>query len=210
MLAICLTGFTTGIIRVKSYSVPWKLIVAELLVVSVMQGAALALLMMHRNNLCVINWFIIIDLLLLGTTGILLLKKITIKQFFVIFLGIVLIICLASTLDLGLGRELNSVSFLSSGIYLCTLFLVILLQVSTATFPFGKPEGWLSLAIIIYFGCNVPFFSLFHYLSTDKVRWSKLGVYLYFINTGLSFIRYGLVTYSIILLNRRGGVSRHD
>ncbi len=202
-MAIALVGAITGITRWQFLALAWKIVITEMIAVVCVQTTAIVLMELKHHNVWLLNIFILMDMVLLGISGILLLGKGNIQRLMAYSLAAVFILCLASWAAIGIRTEINTVAFLTSGIYLCLLYMILLFRSSISEHPFRQPALWLCLALIIYFGCNIPFFSLFHFLSTNSERWKKIGFYLYFINTALSLIRYSLVSYSLWLVVRQ-------
>lgn len=198
--------FVTSIIcltRINTLDLPWKLIAIEVCIVFIVQLAASILLHFGKQNVLLLNLFMIVDLLLLGAAGLLFLR-IGSTRTFMLLLGVLsFIACLIILLLLDPRRALNNVVFLISGLYVFTLYLFLLVQASADITPFKLPHTWLCIGVIIYFGCNVPFFSLFNYLSNNAERWKNLGDYLYVINSVLCVARYTAILYAIILVYKR-------
>ena len=197
-----MAGIIIAASKWRMLRLPWKLIALELIIVFVAQSLALILALQHVKNTWLMNLFILVDLLCLGIAAILMIQSQKRQQIFIYLLALTCVLCCSSMLHSGMNTELNSLAFLTSGIYLSATYLLLLFQASTSDYPFRQPILWVSLGVILYFGCNVPFFSLFHYLSTDQTRWKKLGLYLYFINSALAIIRYAFVSYGFIKLEK--------
>ena len=68
-----------------------------------------------------------------------------------------------------------------------------MLQTASKTnYIFRHPLFWLSLAHILYFGCVIPYFSMYDYFAYEN---QELGDRLHLINNVVAIIRYALIIY---------------
>jgi len=89
------------------------------------------------------------------------------------------------------------------GVIIVLIYLVVLYRaVQDAAFHWkSSPELWLCLALALYFGCNVPFMGMLHYLYAHYPEATKMLFYV--ITDVLGSVRYLLFAISFWLVYRR-------
>jgi len=90
------------------------------------------------------------------------------------------------------------------GVTLCIIYMNVLIKNSwSEQSPFLQPEFWLSLSVILFFSCNIPYYGMFNFLSYES---PVLLRKLFYINKGLNFIRYPLIALSFYLYARQRNI----
>lgn len=97
-------------------------------------------------------------------------------------------------------RESPVVSLLISNIILACLFLIVMLQLVNTQRIGREPLFWMSIGLIIYYGCSIPYWGVFnHLLKHDLPMLQKLAMLFWSIN----IFRYGLTCFSFLLLPKK-------
>jgi hypothetical protein len=102
--------------------------------------------------------------------------------------------------------HLLNITLVCAGLILVTIFVMVLHDVINKTDFSWKvsPDLWVSIGILIYFACNVPFLGLFHQLMKYD---ATITDRLFYITEILASIRY--FTFSVaFLLAIRAGVQK--
>jgi len=95
----------------------------------------------------------------------------------------------------------------AAGLVITILYLLILYDAfrSKAVLWYTSPEIWACTGLVIYFACNVPYFSIFTYLNENYLNLSKS---LFFIITDvLANIRYLFLAIAFFIVARTRTVS---
>jgi hypothetical protein len=149
------------------------------------------------------NFYIFLEVLLLGLFGIHQLKG---QRFRVIAtLGLAIAVISQVYEYIFQPSTFHATSFLINCIYLVSLYLgdILFLQSRDSLSLFRQPLLYLSVGIVIYFGCDIPFFSFRSVLMKYD---TKLTTALHiFINNFLASFRYLLSGFAFVLfyINKR-------
>lgn len=150
-------------------------------------------------NAWLFNFYIPIEMWLLGVAGMYFLPNRRVKMITAIFLIISTIIwasnIVANTVYVYANYAMACGALILTVLYFAVLFANSLFNTKQIL---RQPLFWLALSNILYFGCIVPFLGLFQYLT----QMPTLGKELATINYILNFIRYPMVGVSFILLGR--------
>lgn len=177
---------------IKFLDLPAILILCKL-VLSLSVDIAGYILPAHISNALLFNLYQLVDLWLLGTVAYLLLNK---SKLFVIVSVMMSTIISIYFLYIDLDSHFNNIGFLVESVVLTILYLIIITQELMSIKTQKKSVIWVCIAIIIYYGCCVPFFSLINYLRSD------IANDLYLINSFLNIIFYLLIGYAFYLSRR--------
>jgi len=91
--------------------------------------------------------------------------------------------------------------FLSSCILLSVFYFCPLLIISrNSDRPFSEPWLWVCLGHVIYFACDIPFFSMYKYFVAHA---KTIGALLQNINDTLAVLRYLFVSYGFYLFAKQ-------
>lgn len=179
----------------------YKLILIHVIIITSCEIAGNYLSYGNKNNSWVFNIFWILpELVLMSWAGAYLIPNRTIKRTipFLVVLGLVL---WAGSIYINGINTFANYYFL----YVCLVLIVIYLSVLLgnlfdAANISKQPFFWLSLSVLLYFSCDLPYFGL-HSLLIDK--YPVMAHRLYNINTVLNFIRYPLVAVSFYMLGKQ-------
>jgi hypothetical protein len=98
--------------------------------------------------------------------------------------------------------DLSVTSLTLESILMIIIYTLILFRCFYETFAveIRSPEVWASIGLILYFGCNLPYFSLFNYLNNHYLNMSET-LHRY-ITDGFSNIRYILLAIGFLVVNK--------
>lgn len=154
----------------------------------------------YIHNAWVFNIYNLIDLLLTGIAAQLLLRKY--KYIIYGFIVFGFIIWGIEVYKYGI-LHLANIFFIFSCILLVCVYLFVLLNQSLFTKRiFTEPAFWLSISVILYFGCCLPYFGLYNYLINEQYAIAKK---LVIINRVFNFIRYPFIAVCFIIIGRQKG-----
>lgn len=194
----------TSVICVKLYNkviLPYKLLCIQIicgLIIEIIGHIFINLKRPIENTAC-FNVYILIEFYLMFGAAILFLKKN--NRVLLSFGSLPFIIFMIHLSRTGFGK-FSSFSFLAGGIILVVFYLYLLFEISKRTAILKNiPEFWVCIGIIAYFGCTVPFFSLFTYFVNHGKE--KLGDMLFKLNDFLALIRYLCLLIAFLLLNKK-------
>lgn len=189
-----------GFYYYKFLSDAYRLILYQVIVALLCESFARYLVVSHPyryNNLWVFNLYLLCEMWLDGMAGRLLIRNNIIKQaVFYTLLGL--------TVLWGVNIYLVSMASFANWCFVATsiVFIIIYFIVLFDTALFNaksiliQPAFWLCLSIILFYGCDLPYFGLRNYLIKHQMRSTELKLYV--INSILNFIRYPLVAVSFI------------
>lgn len=189
-----------GVYKLKAMPFPYKLILWSVCISAGAEISGYFLSKYHYNNSWIYNIYLVVSVSVLIKAGAFLSNKKIIKKLANVVVPLFILmwgISISRSTD-----KLASDAFLVGAILLCLLFLSILIENALiATFSYFKqPVVWLSIAIVIYFGCNIPYFGLMNHLIKDDGR---LAYKLYDINLCLAIVYYLLLDCCFLLFTKR-------
>lgn len=199
-----------ALIHFNKLSLPLKLVGVQLTFAIVLEVCAT---LITKNpsitNYPLFNFYMLAEMLMLGMAAILFQSNKGLRIFFLLCVLSCFAFWLQVVYDNGNWAyfrfdrkysKFTTTSFLVNCIFLAFAYLVLLLQLffsSASEKPFQKPLFWICIAHVVYFGCDIPLFSLLQSLLTQNK--TMLIKRLYNINQVLTAVRYGLVIYAMIL-----------
>ncbi len=149
----------------------------------------------HKHNLWIFNLYNLSDLVLTGWCGRLLLNRYKYSYVVTYFLAFLIVWWVIEIYDFGI-HHFASMFFTLSCIVLVCVYVVVLFSNSMFTKKiFREPAFWLSVSVILYFGCCLPYFGLYNYLIAEQAAMAKK---LMMINRVLNFLRYPLIGIAFI------------
>jgi hypothetical protein len=106
-------------------------------------------------------------------------------------------------------HSVNNFFIFNESIYVIESILIVIIYTfilfrcfyETFTIEVKSPEIWASIGLILYFGCNLPYFSLFNYLNTHYLSMSEILQDR--ITDVLSNIRYLLLAVGFWVITRK-------
>ena len=147
-----------------------------------------------QNNIPLFNAYHLVNITLLGLISIRILES----NFFskIVYIGLLLhaIIWTYSLVDSGINRFAN-VAFEFASILLVSIYLFLFLKINLLAEKKleSRSLSYFVMAVIIFFGCNIPGFGFMNYLT---VHYREIGANIFIINNVLSTIYYILISYS--------------
>lgn len=154
----------------------------------------------HKNNLWIFNLYLLFETWLNGLAGIALLENKSIKRVIRYTLFLLTVVWIVNVYSNGMQIFANW-CFIASAIVTIVIFMFVLFNNAfTRQNIFIKPEFWLSLSIILFFGCDLPYFGLRNYLLKHFINVEEQ---LYYVNYVLNFLRYPLIAICFFLCRRQ-------
>lgn len=198
ILAGKIIAIVIGLCFFKFLSKPYRLILVQVIFALLCEwGAQFIVKHYHRNNIWVFNIYLLVEVWLIGLAGRLLLRNKLIQKFVLPVLILATLIWCSNIYFSGMADFANW-CFVASSLILIVLYFIVLFD--NALFSSQKiitqPVFWLSFSIIIFFGCDLPYFGIRNYLVNKH---SDIELKVDYINYILNFIRYPLVAISFIL-----------
>jgi hypothetical protein len=201
----------TSVIGVKIYNkaiLPYKLLCIQVMCGLIIEIIGHIFIYRHQpalNTICH-NFYTIAEFYLMYAAGVIILNKY--KRIFWGISVLPLVVWIVHVCRLGIDNFSNY-SFILGGLLLVILFVLLLYQ-TTKSVPILKysPDFWICIGIIVYFGCNVPFFSLFAYFTSHGKE--KMGAKLFILNDFLALTRYLCFGIAFLLLNSKKRPNGHS
>ncbi len=192
-------AFAIGSFRFSLMSSPLKLITIQLGISLVVQTIGLYLMQNGMLNEWLFNVYIPIEIWFLGGAALIYLNNNAQKSVLSALLIFATIVWLFQIYNNGI-EQFAVWTLLTQSLILVLAYTTILFQLLRTqdkdSFIIKKSTFWIAISIIIYYGCNIPFFSfLQHLIEVDKNS-AKL---LFQINSVLCLIRYPLTGYALYL-----------
>jgi hypothetical protein len=132
-------------------------------------------------------------------------KDITLKR--LVAIAYVLFVLLTFVMWWKFGfKEFNINAYVPGSLIVCVLYSVILHDCffTNKNSPrLWNPDIWICIGLLVYFACNLPYFSLFHYLNKHHLGLSKILFNL--ITQVLANIRYLLLGLGFWLTLKKPG-----
>lgn len=200
-LIVKLPVFITGIKYGRYLSLPYRLVLLQVVIaiITELAGSYIAIYQ-HKHNIWLFNIYWLIDFWLLGMAGYMLLRNGMQKRLVPYLLVTATIVWAANIYTQGI--------FIHPTLALCLISIILVYiylgVLSGNLFRNGQlwqqPQLWLSISIISFSACTIPFYSLFNHLYRTSPE--TLGP-LFRIIIGLNLIRYPLVAFSLYLYGRQ-------
>lgn len=199
IITLCL-----GLFFLRNFTIPYKLVLFHVLLTSIIEiyGWYLGAIR-GQHNVWLFNIFWLVgELWIMGTAGILLLKGKKIKQSLAILIFLATAFWGINIYQFGISAFTPSVLLSIYVVVLLIYFIVLFQSVLLSNEKIMRlPELWLCLSVILYFGCNIPYYGLFNYLNAQD---PKLLSSLFNITLILNLVRYPMVAVSFFLLGKQG------
>lgn len=188
-----------GLLYFKSLSFAYRLLWMHLILTTIAEMIGAYLSMEKKENVWFYNFFgILPELLLVSTAGMLLITGLF-RKFVPYLIVIGLLIWTINIYTKGLHLFANW-AFL----YTCFLVIVIYMNVLLSLIfnrsnLLNEPSFWLSVSLLLYFSCALPYFGLYNYLAIKSPQMLRA---LFTINSVLNVIRYPLLGVSFYLMHK--------
>jgi len=199
-----------GIFHYRRLPQAYKLILYQVLLALTCELLAKYLIIKHSsryNNLWIFNIYLLGEFWLNGLAGRILINNKTIKKV-VLFLLVALTILWSINIYMEGMVSFANWCFIAASIIQIAIYFVVLFDAALfkSQSIFVQPTFWLSISVLLFFGCDLPYFGLRNYLIGHKLN--GIEHKLHTINTILSLIRYPLIAISFVLCsysdNKRG------
>jgi hypothetical protein len=192
-----------GVYFFKQLPAPYRLVLYHLFLVSICEITGYYLTVTtDKTNSWVFNFlWLLPELLLMGIAGRGLIQAKSMKNVATILMLIGIVIWIVNIYKTGINQFANW-TFIYISIMLIVIYLNVLFNsIFNGTNLVRSPAFWLSVSVILYFSCALPYFGLFQYLNTTS---RSLAKGLFYINEILILIRYPMVAVSFYLLGKQG------
>lgn len=180
----------------------YKLVLLLLPVAIFCETYGLYIAVHHRDNAWLFNFYLIIEVWLMGLAALFFVRNKNVQG---IFLLLLIIETLIWTVNLYVNTiyQFANYSMISGCILLTIMYIAVLLNNSIFSNKsiLKQPVFWLSASSILYFACDIPYMGMHNFLS--KYLQPSAAVKLQLINSILDIIRYPMIGISFILLGRQ-------
>jgi len=204
-----LVVLVTSVLCIKIYdklTLPYRLLSIQVICGLIIEVIGHIFINQRTLNTICYNFYTIVEFYLMYAAGVILLNKY--KKVFWAISVLPLIVWFIHIWRLGIDNFSNY-SFILGGLLLVILFVLLLYQTTkSVTILKYTPDFWICIGIIVYFGCNVPFFSLFAYFTSHGKE--KLGSRLFILNDFLALTRYLCFGIAFLLLNSKKRSNGHS
>lgn len=193
--------FVISLVYGRFLSRPYRLVLLQVGIALVAETAGRYIaLQLHQHNVWLFNIYWLIDFAILGTAGYMLTANKTQKRIIPFAMGIAMLVWAATIYRQGIWLQPTWASSLMN-IILVYIYMGVM---SVTLFGNGRvwlqPGLWLSISVISFSACTIPFYSIYNYLAAnDPVLLGKLFNIVLLLN----FIRYPLVALSFYLYGRQ-------
>jgi hypothetical protein len=192
-----------GSIYFKSLSRPYKLVFYLTAIAAVVEGYGFYIYsVLKQPNIWLFNFYLIIEVWLMGLAAIYLINNKKIRIIFYALLAITTIVWLLNIYLTSIYRFANYAMICGCAL-LTIMYITVLLDNSIFSSKeiLKQPVFWLAISSIIYFACDIPLMGLFNFLSVQMPTSTVMKLAL--INSALDIIRYPIAGVSFILLGRQ-------
>jgi hypothetical protein len=186
-----------GLYFIRRLSLAYRLILIQVFIaiITELAGSYIAHVL-NQHNIWLFNYYWLADMWLTGLAGYLLISNKHLKKWVPRLLIIATAIWVTTVITNGIDKQPLTALCLMSIIAAIIYFAVLINVLFNSRQILKSPEFWLSLALILYFSCIIPFWGLFNYLYNTN---PKLLGQLFQIIDILNFVRYPLVALSFYL-----------
>lgn len=202
VISVKIIALTFGVVNFRNLTIPYRVIFSQVLLALFCEVLGYYLSFGAKHNIWLYNlYWLVGELWLMTVPGIILLRRAVLRRFLFFITIITTLIWIVKIYQHGLSKFSP---FILLSIYLTTLliYFIVLFHIALSTEEklVKLPAFWLCLSVIIYFGCNIPYYGLYNYLESKE---PKLLNQLFDITLVLNFIRYPLVAVSFYLMGRQ-------
>jgi hypothetical protein len=190
-----------GVYAYRKLSLTWRILLLQVLIYCLTLLLAYFATSESSSNHWVYNSYMLIEALTLGLAGYFYFKEQKIKQVMLtlIVLFVVVYFIYFSKYDFDVFANYM---YAAQGVFLIPIFSMVLYYgfragVNNWT---SVPEIWVSIGILMYFGCLAPYLSMYTYLGKNYPDTSRFLFHL--INDALANIRYFLLAFGFFLMRR--------
>lgn len=201
LFSIKILALSTGIYYLRILSLPYKLLIIQILVSLLSEGYGYYLgAILHQNNIWVFYYYVLIECWLMGISGSFFISNKTFRKGIPLILGILTIVWLIDYFKTDLNTFSNKF-FISYSILLIVIYIAALTNrtfVNNAIFK--SPVFWVALSSILYYSCIIPYMGMFNFLIKNS---PKLADRLFDINLTLNLVRYSFLAISFYLYGKQ-------
>ena len=188
-------ALVAGIYYYRRLQFEYRLILLQVALAFIAECFGEYLIFQHQYNTWSFNIYILADMLLTGWCARLLLAKYKYSYLVTYMLAFLTVWWVIEIYDHGIFHW-ATLFFTGSCVLLVSLYIVVLFNKLLFTKKIIKePAFWLSISVILYFGCCLPYFGMLNYLVSEK---STAAKQLWVINRWLNFSRYPLIAVCFI------------
>jgi hypothetical protein len=200
-----------GIFFYKGFIKGWKILTIQVIIAFAVELSAYYIRTNHQPNGWLFNFYLIADFVLLISVAYFLIQ---VKRFQFIFLGAFSLFMLVWLYDVfylfGISKFATHAYTVSSFLLIATyLYLLFYDTLHWKKAVYLSPVFWLSIAIIVFYGCNISYFYLMDIIIKTLSKDQK-NLLLWLLKL-LVAIRYLLVALSFYLVyyNNKGNIKNN-
>jgi len=201
---VLLTGycaFLVGVLTIRRHNPVFRLFFFDLMLG--LANETMGLVQFHvfhiKSNLWSYDVYILIETWLMGMACYKLVSGNRLKQSIPWVLGAFTCLLVMHVLFKGVNKP-PIMSLMVSNIILTCLFLYVMIQLVNTRAIGREPLFWISIGLIIYYGCSIPYWGVFSYLLKNDLTMLQRLVMMFWI---INVLRYGLTTFSFLLLPKK-------
>lgn len=196
-----LAGGIIGLFIYRRLAIPWRLVHALVVLAFVAEISAKLIIALapKPNTHWILNLYVLFEIPLLTIPALLLIHRrwTTYAGGVAMLVALIMWIYQASQQPL---TQFFSDAYLAQCLLQTMLYLAVLINAAVSPdTTLRRSEAMLCIAMILYSGCTIPIFGIFHYLVQRQASYDIL----YPINNLLSVVRYGCLIAALLLLPRR-------
>jgi hypothetical protein len=200
VLISSLIAILTGFYYFRKISFAHKLILVNLILIFCSEILGYITSFNKAGNVWVFNIFYLLpELWLMGLAGRMLAQNSVIKKLTLFFIAIGTLLWLWHITKNGV-HIFSNWTLLYMGFALTIIYFDLLINSLFAKNLLQQSNFWLSLSVILYFSCAMPYFGMYNYLASKA---PNLLDKLFYINSTLNFIRYPLIAFSFHLYSKQ-------
>jgi hypothetical protein len=193
-----LVAFATGLFFFRRLGFIFRLIFLSVFIGLVTETIGAVLLMSGHRNVELFNIYHIINITLLGIIGTVVYDKGNFRKIVYSLMFLHAAIWIGCIAKYGVAVFAN-LAFEFASIFLVCIYLFLLIKINLFVDKLSNARSIssFSIAVIIYFGCNIPGFGFMNYLQN---HYRKLGSEVFIINCVLSSLYYIIIMYSFYII----------
>lgn len=183
---------TIGVVKARCLPLPYQLLLVQLITAFIIEVSSRYFI---KNNMGLYNVYIVQEVTWLTLAGRLWLQRLLFRKLLIVGLLICLLIWVVNMRAINPISTFANKAFLSNCVLLTALYTGIMLQAAgRGSRLLGGALFWVCLAHILYFGCVIPFFSMYDYFTLVN---PQLGRRLFRINSFVAVARYLLIAWAL-------------
>ena len=194
-------AFLVGILTIRRHNPVFRLFFFDLMLglANETTGLILYYVFSIKNNLWAYDIYVLVETMLVGFACYKLIDNKLLKKTIPWVLGGFTGLLIVHVLLKGVNQP-PIMSLMVSNIILTCLFLYVMIQLINTRAIGREPLFWISIGLIIYYGCSIPYWGVFSYLLKNDLPLLQKLLMLFWV---IDILRYGLTTLSFLLLPKK-------